>query len=772
MAYGLKYISEFYNTPPFKKLVSVQIYKRDFAESEVTTLRTSSVEIQSNYENDNTPVIGKGAKIVFVVNTSNMSFLEDLLLSYEKEFMCVIEYGGVEVFRGYSICDLNERQLLPYAEVTMQFTDYAKRLNDKYPDSLKNMVGVSSVLSLIQEFLNLTGLNLPLFVNSTVFEDTMANGATDSFLPQTLVQNAQFYNNSYEYDNMYDVINKVLHPFGAFIYSYKDCWVIERQEDITRDGNWIRYDGTVASSESSLKQTLNKQDGDFKYKDCSQIIEYDSGLNTLIIELHDKLRDTFVPNNFTVDMLTISTALPETDDLEKGTWYRHENTTNLEVGNNQRGIEKWFKYDTDDIVEGLFYNFEIQFNEETMDTITPPLGDPFNISEEHTTIAITFKMSGDGPLMAERYRVSLQFYLRLDGGAYADHFVYQDSITGEWTISTFPVPVPGPFDPIMFQQIFDCEEDRKKLWTMSVTGDLTNLWTELGYPERQKFTICLLPGRISNSLLDPYYPFYTNYIGDIQVTVNEKNIENRIEYQLNQDFVKTDEIQLYLFDLNNVNYSNGLLLDDEETLTDLWTSENSPVACPLYEVFAKGKFRKYGRTIHRLKGTIITDSILKPFALLTDDNIQNNSDENIIFLLNGFTWNLNEGTYDIEAEEYNEEEVFVEGVTYDSVGEPEDVPEQVPALSAHQLPFGGTILAMWTPVASQGYKLQRKPFYNTLTSSWVDTYKLIYTGTFPSFFDNVENEGDPTGVTFTYRVCAYNESGDGTYSPEDTVVWS
>ena len=338
MAYGLRYQSDFYNY--FGTLVSVKIYKKDYADSVEDDIRIQSVTIESNYQDDNTPVIGKGAKIVFVAESDDMSQLRDMLLSYEKEFLCTIEYNSIVVFRGYSICDLNERQLLPHALITIEFTDYAKRLDNKYPDSVKNMGGVSSVLALVQEFLNLTGLNLPLYVNSTVFEDNMTNAATDSFLPQTLVQHAQFYENSYDYNNIYEVINKVLHPFGAFIYSYNDCWVIERQEDITRDGNWVKYDGTTATEETSLKQSLNKQDEDFEYKDASQIIEYDSGLHTLILELHDKIRDTFVPNDFTLDMLTTDTALPESGDLEKGTWYRHENTINLEIGNNLRGIKQ------------------------------------------------------------------------------------------------------------------------------------------------------------------------------------------------------------------------------------------------------------------------------------------------------------------------------------------------------------------------------------------------------------------------------------------------
>ena len=119
-----------------------------------------------------------------------------------------------------------------------------------------------------------------------------------------------------------------------------------------------------------------------------------------------------------------------------------------------------------------------------------------------------------------------------------------------------------------------------------------------------------------------------------------------------------------------MNYSNALLEVDGFTRTNLWTSEDSPISIPLYEVFAKTLFRKYGRTIHRLKATIKYDGILKPFTIIDDNTILNAESEPITFLLNEFTWDLNEGTYDIVADEYTEEEVIVDGVTYDSNGEP------------------------------------------------------------------------------------------------------
>jgi hypothetical protein len=241
MAYGLKYLSEFYNTPPFKKKVEVQISKRDFT-GNVINVRTSSVLIESNFVDDDTSIIGKGAEISIVANSNDMTFLEDLLLSYEREFECVIIYDGEVAFRGYSLCDLNERQLLPYAIITVKFTDYLHRSEGQYPSTLQPMGGVSNLMSVIQSILIATDFDFPLYVNSTLFEDSMFDTPGDSFLTQVCVQNSVFYSSSFDYDNVYDAVNKALKSFNAYLYSHNDKWIIERLEDIGRDGDWVRYD--------------------------------------------------------------------------------------------------------------------------------------------------------------------------------------------------------------------------------------------------------------------------------------------------------------------------------------------------------------------------------------------------------------------------------------------------------------------------------------------------------------------------------------------------
>ena len=509
MAYGLRYQSDFYNS--FQTLVSVQINEENYV-GDSYDIRTSSVEIISNYQDDNTPVIGKAARIIIEATTTDMAYLTDMLVSYERQFECVIEYDSQVVFRGYSICDLNERQLLPFSSVTVEFTDYLRRLDGRYSDLLAVISNHTSVFNLVNEMITLTTVDLPFYVNSTLFEDDMDSNDTDTFLPQVYVQNANFYSNNYDYDNVYDEMNKTLQPFSAFLYSYNDMWVLERQEDITRDGDWVSYTSGVAAVVSSLKQEIYKQGSDgenFDYVETSQIIEYDSGLMTLILSLRDKKLDSLVFNNYDVDMEDTADNYPdEASALEKRTWYKYTDVSNIEVGENYNGaLNTWVKFDTPSYDEGLYYNFVIQFdsNLESSAGITDTL---LNISYHMST----------GYSLENIFTVQIRFLLRLVGGTFSDYWMYNGtSALGVSTLYLYPAS-GGDFsyyadDPgtwLITTNIIDISNHDNYDWSIFESFNLTDmqtvvynpgsgyatydsLWEALGFPTYQELCIMFLP---------------------------------------------------------------------------------------------------------------------------------------------------------------------------------------------------------------------------------------------------------------------------------------
>jgi len=156
-------------------------------------------------------------------------------------------------------------------------------------------------------------------------------------------------------------------------------------------------------------------------------------------------------------------------------------------------------------------------------------------------------------------------------------------------------------------------------------------------------------------------------IGDIQITVNSPDIENEFTYKLNDNFIKTDEIKLPLIDFPDLMYSNGFYIAssvDNYLRTETWQDGNSDISdasaieIPLIDMFARSWYSRYSRTNRALKATIQCDEHLKLFSIITDDNIQESA-QNIKFILLNYTWDLNTSQFEIETEEYIEEDVII-----------------------------------------------------------------------------------------------------------------
>jgi hypothetical protein len=778
MSYGLKYQSEFYNR--FGKLVQVQIAKKDYVGAS-SDIKTQSVEINVNFQGYDTPIIGTGAKVI-MVNEGAFDLYNDLLTSLEKQFLCTIVYDSVTVFKGYSICDLNEQNFISNSSITLQFTDYIHRLDGSYLSCVDDISGNTDFLSIIHEAISTVNLHSELYVNSTLFESTMASAATDTFLEQTYVENNLFFSDGVNYDNTYELINKILKVPGAYIYSMGDKWVIERQEDIGRTGNWVSFSNEsdiTGASETTLNQAINKQNNDFEYINISQKIIYTSGLQKLILNLKDKSLDTFVFNNYAPDMATVSDETPEPGSLTPRTWYIHEDAIGLEKKYNFRGMGsclKWtYGYNDGDIeYNGIYYAFDVQFN----------------VNEDKPTeLTINYTMSSDYPLEPIE-RVELRFALRVDGGSQSGSYVAE-----------FPLPPEETFVPILFANhvpwsaittLTTTTASKEKVWTISKTIDLTtryingidqsvipSVWDRLGNPSTQRFILMIWPPKYYWTDNPTTIITKLNYLGDVSVTLTQTEIPNKITYYINEDFIKTEEIDIDLFDLNNINYCNGMMtMNDSAELvkTDLWTSENSPSAIPLVDIFAKNKFRNYARTIHKLIGTISYDGYLKPFTVITDDNLfsESSADAAELILLN-YTWDLNNGTYDIEAEEYTDEQITLD--TENGVGGGGPISLTTPVISsvAQSAPDGPMVVQWGAVTGALYYRVQRKPTWYTPSSGisyWADYYSIVYSGSSAFFSDNIQEEGTAEDeMIITYKVCAYNSNVETAYSAEETGQW-
>jgi hypothetical protein len=776
MAYGLKYQSEFYNV--FKKLVQVQIAKDGYVGA-VTDLRTTEVTIEVNFQGITTPVVGTGAKVV-VLNTSTFTSLDDLLTSLEKQFICTIIYDNITVFKGFSICDLNEQNFHQNASIVLQFTDYLRRLDGHKLTCINNLSLQSTIYDIIAEVRTVIGLHSNLYVNSTLFEENMINDVHDTFLEQTYVENSIFYIDSVNYEDTYTVLNKVLKSFGVFLYSCGDKWALERLGDMNRTGTWVVFGATaIGSSTASLRSIYNKQ-SHFNYTDLRQKIAYDSGLKTLILNLKEKIFDSIIFNDYDpVKMESVSDETPDPGTIGLRSWHYYELLTGLKQGFNWMGMNSYLRWYTPDHSldgenYGIYNAFEVQFNHSV---------------EEPAMLNISYSMGVGGINLASYDEVDLRFSIRVDGGPLSGQYLHEFELNDD---NKTIIPTVDA-DQISLSETFKIEKLSQKSWKISKSLNLTDqwlntstntvhasVWEKLGSPAKQKFIIMFWPVkmRADNSLSTYSRLADVNFLGDVSINITQGEIVNRLTYSVNQNFIKTEEIDMDLFDFDNVNFTNGLAYNVgsaelELQKTKLWISREiveSENPASLMDIYAMVKFRDNYRTMHKLQGSIMYDGYIKPFSILTDDNLKNENQENRQFLLPSYIWDLNNGVYDINTIEYTDEEVSLDEI----LGTLKTPPT---ITTCNQPVAGGHLYIEWSEVdGADGYILQRKPqWYGSPSGGdpyWAQYWETIYSGPLAYKVDDIQEQGTAEDqMQVSYRVCAFNKNVNGVYSAEVIGVW-
>jgi len=652
MAYGLKYQSASIYTITGKEC-TVKLYVEDYGGG-ASTIRIQSVSITNNYQDEDTCPIGTGAKVVFI-NEGDFSDYDDLLANYEKQVKVKIEWDSQVVFEGFLICDLNEQTLLPNATIILQFTNYLKRLEYAYLDALASNAGRVTLVDCIKEALELTGLEYPLYVNSSLFETNQEAGSDlgGTFLEQTLVECDLFWINADEYDNAYMVLQKILQAFDAFLYMWDEKWIIERWDNIVNEGNWVYFpfgeswvDGIATTS---LKESANRQNADFKYLNTSQSLQYKSGVNTLKLNLNDELFSTLVFNNYTAGMDTVADD-PSIDDITLKTWYVHEDVIDLSVG---YAAEREISYllwqvgagiPAVKLEQGLWYKYTFQRNE-------------YDSDEAKTTMIVDYMHQvvhgqGEYPIVT-KVRITFTLQIKYDGTV---KWVYPDvdgvihAADGEEKEFTMVYQLSGE-DPAW-----------GSAWRNRVTSiDLSEIWDDISDTDTVEFLINFKPFEYYSTIEIGWFVSSTCMIGNIRVySSTPGEVDNEIESTLNQSFLKTKDIEMELFDLDNLNYKNGLFLADD-THTELWNDGVDSADIPLTDILIKSKYNRHCQTTKKLPATIRCDKYLKPFTLITDDNINDgeSAPTNTLFLLTHYQWDLINAEYKITADEFPDEDIIL-----------------------------------------------------------------------------------------------------------------
>lgn len=150
-----------------------------------------------------------------------------------KKYRCVYEVdegaGFVAIWSGFIVPSVYREDFIatPYS-VEIQIADNVRTLEEEpfTDDSGGLMTGDMKLVSVIAHILKKTGLTLSIRSGINIFEDSHNTAATDDPLDQTYID-VTCYRDGSEPFNCWDVLEKILRPFGARIFQYDNQWIIE-----------------------------------------------------------------------------------------------------------------------------------------------------------------------------------------------------------------------------------------------------------------------------------------------------------------------------------------------------------------------------------------------------------------------------------------------------------------------------------------------------------------------------------------------------------------
>lgn len=695
MASNRSYIGyDFYNRKGQK--ITIKIMNNPALPGSTTYVRIVSARIKYTQDRN---IISSSMDMEIINDSGDFNKFDPLLYAEEREFQVLLLIDDITVWEGWLINDLSEQNLGDYSIIKFTFTDYLKRLEDVETPEI-TLGEKSYLLQILRQCLNLTGWAYDLRLNTNFYpEGAWAVWGNDppqwfySMYEQVQVMNDVFFQDELTTQSAYNTIQNILEINHSFLYVYKGKWYIEQYSQITdpsddsEGGHWMDIIHGVGSSAledstydpdenqpaditdiiSSQLTRIHKQDGDFKYIEQSQRLQYESGLKELEIKLSRNTFDTLVLNNFSEDPLSIS-SYGFSNDAYIRKWGASEflDTDYFAVGYNYRGINKFLRYiyagGTSPFRRGVSQVFEFSYNSK---------GD----FDNPTMLSVRYKWTSpnfdDVIATGDRVQVIGRISIRnvTSGDPDQSSFLKVEDGVLSWDNGGLPA---AHDDNIQKSYIgLTPKLESSKVVEFTYDFDITQLW-ESGTPVDQAWNITFLATlyRYANGDDDiddnDENLVGTQIIGDIGVNVSAGTEDNIINYEVTDDFFKKESFELTLFDTPNFNYRNGLLYDNERT--SLWGMGDPSVGDgqdqinlkSIIDHYASFLYSYYSETRLILTARIDIDEFLKPLTIITDDNIYKDSESIIMdFILFEYEYDLYTNIMRIRANEYGNEDINI-----------------------------------------------------------------------------------------------------------------
>ena len=668
MAYGTKYQLPF-SSPTTSG--TVYLKKEDYTGA-VTTLRIAGngtgLEFHSELSDWFNPIIQQKLIIKFINDGADFFDYIDLFELEERQFQVLLEMDytseTITVFEGWVNSEIIQQKYINKSIVTLSATNYVSKLEYHFDTDIDTLNEIS-LIDFINKALLGTGksdnvrLNCQLWPEGT---NPLLYSANTAFADVGLFSEI-FWKNNIERYNSLEVIQTILKTFDCFIYWWDGYWIIERYRDI--------YAGSINYNQYTITNSYSYGDGvsefsrtneitdiwDLVWENMEQTIFMIPGYNEFRILLNQKLFLNLTINDFTEG---IEQGTTKPDPPRRG-WLFWTGNDYESFGASKDNIinsiyrlgedmnPSWF--DPGSVTDPAYWEYQRGIT--TMFKIT-------NLDSGNLSLNLRWKYqavrttAGKDP---EEHKFLQYYYLRIKD---TDNYIYYNTDDDEWQLKNYAYEkdccnVSSSMGTALYN------EDNKiyeKEYSISIPLDEV---TDLPVGD---ISFILMIGlniiRIDNGAdVYTYGPAGEAYFGDVLITINTDNQENLIKGTLANNVLQSKEINIDIFDSDNLNYKNALLTNTNYVdRVEKWV-EGDEVADPVHtlaEWLLIGKFQLFNKNRKKIKGRIKTNRILRPYELFYDSKDATSDLGDKKYILGSYIYYPALGEYEVTLMEYNNED--------------------------------------------------------------------------------------------------------------------
>lgn len=632
---------------------TINIYSTAGYSGEPTKLDVTNAVITRQNSSVFDPIISSGFKLDFVNNIPPEQLVE-LQENYDKAYLCeVIDTDNtLTIFKGYLAQDIIEVSLDYQNIISLEFSDYLKKLDDLDTDCANG--DYYNLGELMVDSLAETGIEQKLIINASLHPNGTNPSATTCYFKETLIDTNNFISGD-DIDSVKSTVTKVLTPFNSFLYSWDNAYYIENYLDIDNEAtrNWMKLEGGSYTNIPSQRSILTEQN-DFNILKGSTF-QFESGLKELDVNLKQKLYDNLVRNNFDSELDVTFTGIVATNPA-RGQWYYYQPTSGYPAtfGNGWGDIGNYIRvnYPIDYSLLGTNYwasdFFWVKSARIALDRTETS---PQNTLSLEGTVRRNILVDYD-----KEQRYCLPFSIKILSGVNKGKYLKYNT-SGDVTVySNVNANIEEIPRIIAYGSFISTDTTVKCSTTVDFTPLLAAFGTEVDVDILVMFHhYYFQPFSTPTDFGIRYYN--TQIIGNVKAKYSSSLDDNKIVASVSDNYTKKQSVDLSIFDTSNSNYTNSLYTLDIAYYNRVkyWMSDyvTNDTWQPLTTKYISSMYSFYSQTRKKFIGELVLTKPLKPISLL----VLNGHPEK--FFVSKIQHNLSSNSYKVEAYELGMDEINV-----------------------------------------------------------------------------------------------------------------